>query len=170
MSPQPGDFRIVPVPGWGGLGIQVGQFLNGQGWSRHDHAEIYLGDCKGEGTLWTASSYPNRSGLRAYAPVDGEIWSSGVIPLTDAQRSGIIAWCMAHQHVGYSGLDYAELTLHHFGIKDPALQRAIASSKRMICSYYVDAAYDEGGDVHLFQDGRWKGDVDPADLAALVRR
>lgn len=168
IVPQPGDFRIVPVKGWAGLGIEVGQFLNHEGWSHHDHAEIYIGQVPGRDGEWTASSYSDGTGLRPYAPVDGEVWSSGKIPLTEAERQGIVSWCLAHQNVGYGWWDYLELVFHHFGINDPALKRSIASSHHAICSQFVDMAYSEGGDVHLFNDGRWPGDVTPAALAALV--
>lgn len=170
VMPQPGDFRIVPVNGWGGIGIEVGQYLNGEGWSKHDHAEIYVGDIHGDGNLWTASSYVNDTGLKAYARVEGEVWSSGVIPLTIAQRRSIIAWCLAHQDVGYGWLDYLALTAHRLKFGDIGLQRYIASSGSMICSQFVDRAYSEGGGVQLFADGRWDGYCTPGDLAALIRR
>lgn len=161
-QPRPGDFRVVPVGGWGGLGIEVGQFANGEGWTRHDHAEVYLGDGQ------TASAYPGGGGIRSYVEVAGAVWSSGVIPLTDEQRIGIVGWCREHPDVGYSGLDYLALTLHRLGSGDPALRRYIASTGHMICSAYTDAAYNHGGGVHLFQDGRWEGYVTPAALAALT--
>lgn len=170
VIPQPGDFRIVPVVGWAGIFIEIGQHFNGEPWSKHDHAEVYVGDVAGDGRIWTASSYSDNNGLRPYEPIEGEIWSTGIIPLTDEERDGIVKWCILNQHCGYSSLDYFELILHHFGLKDPALQRAIMSSKRMICSQFVDRAYNEGGDKHLFNDGRWDGDVTPGDLAGLLRQ
>lgn len=172
MSPQPGDFRVVPVSGWAGLGIEVGQFLNREGWSHHDHAEVYLGEIYGDGKFYTASSYSSGSGLRLLdgtpSADDGTVWSSGVIELTIEQRAGITGWCLSHLDVGYSWTTYVALALHRFGINDPALRRSIAATKHMICSAYVDAAYNYGGDVHLFQDGRWEGYVTPGDLAALA--
>lgn len=168
MIPQPADYRIVPVHGWAGLGIEIGQFLNDEGWSKHDHAEVFLGEVPGKTGLWTASSYSDGPGIRPYVPVEGEVWSTGIIALTDEQRTGIVAWCLAHPDVGYGWWDYLALTLHHFGVNDPALRRSIASSGHMICSQYTDAAFSYGGDVHLFDDGRWEGYVTPGDLAALV--
>jgi hypothetical protein len=38
----------------------------------------------------------------------------------------------------------------------------------MICSQLVDQCYQDAG-VHLFADGRWPGDVTPADLYRLIR-
>lgn len=162
QPPQPGDFRVVPVEGWGGLGIEVGQFLNREGWTRHDHAEVYLG----EGQV--ASAHPDLPGIRPYTEVAGAVWSTGVVPLTDSQRSGIVGWCREHADVPYGWADYAALTLHRLGSRDPALRRYIASTGTMICSQYTDAAYNHGGDVHLFTDGRWEGYVTPAMLAVRV--
>jgi hypothetical protein len=39
----------------------------------------------------------------------------------------------------------------------------------MICGWWTDAAYLYGGDVHLFDDGRWPGYVKPGDLAKLLQ-
>lgn len=168
VIPQPGDFRIVPVAGWAGLGIEIGQFLNHEGWSHHDHAEVYLGALPGKDGLWTASSYSDGPGIRPFEAIDGDVWSTGVIALTDEQRAGIVQWCLEHPDVGYSWITYLALALHRFGINDPALRRYIASTKHLICSAYTDAAFNYGGDVHLFQDGRWESYVTPGDLASLV--
>lgn len=161
-GPQPGDFRVVPVGGWGGLGIEVGQLANGEGWTRHDHAEVYLGGGQ------VASAHPSGPGIRPYTEVAGAVWSSGVIALTDGQRAGIVGWCREHADVRYGWTDYAALTLHRLRVNDPALKRRIGSSGRLICSQYVDLAYNAGGDVHLFDDGRWPGYVTPEMLAVRV--
>ncbi len=161
-EPQPGDFLVRPVPGVVGWGISLGQLANGEDWSRHDHAEVYLGG--GE----TASAYPDRRGIRPLGDATGAVWSSGRFELTFEQRAGIVAWCREHPAVGYSGLDYLAITLHRLGMRDPALRRYIASTGHMICSEYTDAAYNYGGDVHLFRDGRWEGYVTPEDLAGLI--
>jgi hypothetical protein len=39
----------------------------------------------------------------------------------------------------------------------------------MICSQLADCAAFRGG-WHLFDDGRWPGDVVPANIARLVRQ
>jgi hypothetical protein len=177
LTPQPGDFRIVPVPGVTGLGISVGQFLNGERFARHDHAEVYLGNppsLEAAEFGWTASAYPNRIGLRKLdvAPGSeadsGSVWSTGRIELMFEQRQGIVEWCLEHPDTPYGWLDYAALTLHRLGMNDPGLRRRIAAEGSRICSQYVDAAWNLGGDVHLFTDGRWEGYVTPEALAALV--
>jgi hypothetical protein len=161
-EPQPGDFLVRLVRGVVGWGISAGQAFNGEGWSRHDHAEVYLGG--GE----TSSAYPNRRGIQPLGDAEGAVWSSGRFELTFEQRAGIVAWCREHPAVDYGWLDYGALTLHRLGMNDPGLKRYIASSGSMICSQYVDAAYNHGGDVHLFTDGRWEGYVTPEMLAELI--
>jgi len=167
------DFCVRPVPGIAGLGIAAGQWLNGEGWSKHDHAEIYIGGAD-ENAPWglTVSSYPNRQGIRALTgPPDGvrgAVWSSGAIELTFEQRTGIVKWCRENFRVPYSEMDYVALVAHRLGIPVPGLRAYIASTGHEICSQFVDTAYLLGGGIHLFSDGRWPGDVTPGDLAALV--
>lgn len=176
--PAPGDFCCVPISGRVGWGIQLGQWLDGDKWQPYDHAEIFVGQADQAGPYgYTVSAYPDngkdgRTGRRPLpcppAQLPGSLWSSGIITLTDAERSAITGWAMEHQGVGYSFLDYAALTAHGAHLDLPWLQSFIASSKRMICSQFVDADYATAG-VHLFQDGRWPGFVKPADLAQLLQ-
>lgn len=172
--PQPGDFCCVPISGYAGLAVEVGQWLDGDRFQPYDHTEIYVGLPDDAGPYgYTVSAYPNRRGKLALpapaAVLPGSLWSSGLIQLTSLQRDAIVAWCLAHADVGYSWADYAALILHRFGSNDPALQRYIADSAHLICSQYVDLAYFTS-EVHLFSDGRWPGYVKPGDLAELLQK
>lgn len=177
-QPQPGDFNCVPIAGGVGLGIEFGSWLAGDQLEPYDHAEVFIGEADRSGPYgYTVSAYPDngkngRTGKRALpcAPqlLPGSIWSSGLIDLSFTQRANIIDWCLAHQNVKYSALDYAAIAMHTFHLDVPGLKSYIRSTDRMICSYYVDAAYNLGGSVHLFEDGRWEGYVKPGDLADLL--
>jgi hypothetical protein len=183
-APQPGDFCCIPVTGWFGTAIEAGQYLAEKlqgipaGLRPYDHAEVYVGQADTAGPYgYTCSAYPDatqpgKSGRRALpcppAQLPGSIWSSGIIPLTDVQRHGIISWCMGHPRVSYSWPDYGAIALRALRIPAPGLREYIKSTKAMMCSYYTDSAFNYGGGVHLFQDGRWEGYVTPGDLAMLL--
>lgn len=68
----------------------------------------------------------------------------------------------------YSVADYFALAAHRLHIPAPHLKRYVRSSGHMICSQLADAAAAEGG-WHLFEDGRWPGDVTPGDLYRLYQ-
>jgi hypothetical protein len=185
-EPQPGDFCCIPVAGQFGLVIEAGEFLaetlervRGAKLQPYDHAEVYVGQADEHGPHgYTYSAYPNNgqpgiTGKRALpgpaALLPGSLWSSGIIKLTGAQRSGIIGWCAEHPCVSYSWPDYGAIALRALRIPAPGLRAYIASTDSMICSYYTDAAWNRGGGVHLFDDGRWEGFVTPGDLAVLLQ-
>jgi hypothetical protein len=179
-EPQPADFCCVPIGGSLGLSIEVGQLLAGDKFQPYDHAEIYIGEPDEAGPHgYTCSAYPHPdnarhggTGRRALpcppADLPGALWSSGILWLTPAERELILYWCREHQTVGYSGLDYGALALHALHVPAPGLREFIASTRSMICSQYVDAAYNYGGE-HLFTNGRWAGYVKPGDLAGMLQ-
>lgn len=184
-EPRPGDFVCLPVSGGFGWGIEVGSYLaqrlehvTNSRLQAYDHAEVFVGQADANGPHgYTYSAYPDalqpgKSGKRPLpcpsAQLPGSIWSSGIIKLTDSQRSGIIGWCAEHPRVGYSWPDYAAIGLHAAGVNANWLREYIVGTTSMICSYYTDRSYSEGGNVHLFDDGRWEGYVTPLDLALLL--
>lgn len=184
---QPGDFACVPISGGIGLGIEIGQWLLAlaHGWPRtrarkmrpYDHAEIYIGEADANALYgYTISAYPGndkpgRSGRRALpcppAELPGAIWSSSLIPLTPAQRDGIVAWAQAHARVPYSFLGYLAIAAHALRLPIPGLRAYIARHAHLLCSQFCDADYAANG-VHLFTDQRWPGYVDPLMLADLL--
>lgn len=160
---RPGDFFLVPISGIGGFGIKVGQWLNGDGFVKIQHAGMYLGN--GE----TVEAMPGGAirGNIARFDMDSMVWSSGLIDLTDEQRELICYFATQDIGVGYSDLDYFALALHRFHVPTPGLKHYIMTSGHMICSQMVDREYARAG-VKLFDDGRWDGDVTPADLNKLL--
>jgi hypothetical protein len=172
-QPRPGDFTCVPVSGPVGVGVTIGQWLDGDRFQFYDHTEVYVGQADAAGPFgYTVSAYPNGKGKRPLpcqpAHLPGSLWSSGLITLTGEQRIGIVNWALAHQDVRYAFLDYGALLLHAAHVKADWLRAYIDSTKTMICSQYIDAAYAVNG-VHLFDDGRWPGYVKPGDLAGLLQ-
>jgi hypothetical protein len=171
-EPQPGDFVCVPISGPVGIGITIGQWLDGDRFQFYDHTEIYTGQADEAGPHgYTVSMYPGGHGKRALpcppAQLPGSLWSSGLIELTPAQRAGIVAWALAHQDVSYSFMDYGALLLHALHIPFPGLRSYIKSTGHMICSWFVTADFMANG-VQLFDDTRWEGYVKPGDLARLL--
>lgn len=160
-----GDFFLAPISGIGGLGIKVGQWLNGDGFKTIQHAGIYLGDRK------TIEAMPGGAicgNINRFHP-DSLVWSTDIIGLTDVQRELICRYAIEDIGTGYSDLDYLALALHRFHIPTPGLKHYIMTSGHMICSQLVDREYARAG-VQLFDDGRWEGDVTPADLDNLLAR
>lgn len=175
MSPQPGDFACVHTRGNTGVLITIGEFLNGTpDTSWYDHACIYVGSADAQAPYgYVMGAQPGGARLdplrqAQYSGKDADwLWSSGKIKLTDPQRKGIVASALACKGIPYSAADYFALAAHRFHIPVPALKAYIQNSKHLICSQLVDFCY-LNNNVHLFNDGRWEGDVTPADLAGLI--
>lgn len=161
-QPKPGDYILVHIPGQGGTTINILQMLNGSGFGAFEHAALYVGNEQ-------AIEMGSKAGIRT-ARVAGYLtkphrWSSGLISLTDKQRTDIVAVARKYLElkVGYSWEDYAALALRRFRIPAPHLKKYIEDTNHMMCSQFVDRCYMEGG-VHLFDDHRWPGYVTPGDL------
>lgn len=163
-QPLPGDIGLTNVEGAVGLGIQVGQWLLGDGDCPYEHAFLVLPD----GQLLEAQPGGARiAGLDEYA--GRQVLYVAPEGLTDEQRAAICAAAMKYVGVPYSFLDYAAIAAHRFRLPIPWLRRYVASTKHLICSQLVDQCYADAG-VRLFQDGRWPGYVCPADLYRLLGR
>ena len=179
------DFGCVPVRGVVGVGIEFGQWLNGDGFRDYEHALLYAGyytTTPNVDPRWLEGSGPGHyvmeaqlAGARmrrlAYGPIDypGARWSSGHIRLSPSERQAILHSAIELLGTPYSGLDYGALAAHRLKLHplDYALKARIESDKHLICSQMVDLAYNRGL-VHLFRDGRWPGYVTPLDLAKLT--
>jgi hypothetical protein len=171
----PGDFACCPISGDTGKLVSFGEWMNGDGFSEYDHAEIYVGLPDANGRFgYTMSAYPGGARLvplRENQLEDGSgfLWSAGKIPLTSDQRNMIVFNAMACKGIPYSAADYFALAAHRLHVPVPGLREYIASSHSMICSQMCDYVYMQAG-VHLFADGRWPGYVVPADLASLLEK
>lgn len=152
---------MVPISGITGRIIRIGQWLNGDGFKNYEHAFIYIGDGKiveaqpGGAVVSDVTEYGGRSVL----------WSSGKVPLTDAQRSAVVEAARGFVGVPYSFLDYLLLALKRIHITVPILNRRVVGSKHMICSQLVAEAYNTAG-VLLSTVPTYE--VTPADLANLL--
>jgi hypothetical protein len=161
-APQPGDFAVVTAGGIPGKLVRLAELANGSGpYSDYQHAFIYIG----EGQIIQAE--PAGTSYGQLTPHGKTLWSTGHFNLTLEERDKICDAARGYVGVPYSFLDYVALILHHFRIPAPHLKAFIASTRHQICSQETDQCYLDAG-VHLFDDGRWPGDVTPADLAKLL--
>lgn len=161
MSPQPGDFFLLVGNDPVGVLIRIGEWLNGDGFSKYSHAGVLLDD----GNVIEAE--PGGARIRPVTeyPIDLMVWSSW--DLTDEQRAAIVAAARKYEGVPYSFLDYFAIAGHRFHLPIPGLRRYIASTKHMICSQMTDQIYLDSGQ-HMFADGRWPGFVDPTQLDLVL--
>lgn len=175
---RPGDFGLTRESGPGGAAITVAELLDevAQGrWSKaaraaaYDHAFL-VESVDADGTVHAIEAWPGGARRNTYRVDEpGLLWSSGHFDLTDAERTAIVAWAVAHLDAPYSWRAYlvqAAVRLHvPFGQK--LLERQINAHGEFLCSQYVDAAWQAAG-YHLFADGRAPYDVAPSDLADLI--
>jgi uncharacterized protein YycO len=157
--PQPGDFGVVQIHGYGGKLISLGQALIGCP-SRFSHAFLVLDNGEivqgepGGAKIYPASVMHGR----------GAVYSS--LPLTDAQRTVIVSAGRSLVDTPYSWADYAAIGLQRLGLPSRALRDYVADSKHMICSQLVAEAYERAG-ITLFSRLS-AGEVTPGDLARLI--
>jgi len=158
VIPQPGWIGLTRINGWVGLGIRIGQFLNGDGFSKLEHAFVFVGDDRiveaepGGAVLGYLSEYDPASVV--WLPCPPQYGAA----VADAAR-GLLG-------TPYSFLDYDALALHRLHIPAPGLREYIQDTGHMICSQLVDEAARRGG-WKVFDDDRWPGFVTPG---ALNRR
>lgn len=171
-SPQPGDWAVCSVGGEGGRLIEIGEYLNGDGFAPWEHAFVYIGN----GHVLQAE--PGGSEIVPYTERGAELWSNTKITLTPAQRARVPGLAKTMTKIPYSWLDYQALAAHRLHIPDlptwpgpgrrpVTLRTFIADSGHEICSQLVDTFMLRLG-IHLFSDERWPGYVVPADLAKLL--
>lgn len=156
-----GDFGVVPTPGYAGVLIRIGQWLNGDGFANFEHAFVYVGDNQ----IVEAES----AGARL-ANLDEYNYARIAWYSAPSAKGRDIA-TQARKIVGtpYSWADYFALAAVRIGLPLSAklLHSYVANSGHMICSQLVDEAYRRAG-VQLFDDGRLPGDVTPGDLYRLI--
>lgn len=157
MSPNPGDIFLAPMPGAVGRLIRVGQWLNGDGFSKVQHAGVYLGAGR---TLEAMPGGAVIGWLDSY-PLSELVWSPW--DLTAATRNKIVQTSMSYKGVPYSFVDYLAIAAHRFRLPLPWLKSYVSATGHMICSQLVDTVYHDSG-LNLFSDGRWPGYVTPGSL------
>lgn len=154
--PQPGDIGLASISGEAGRLIRLGQALNGSGFSRYEHAFVYIGD----GLI--AEAEP--AGARCVPLHYGDAYWCRFTP-TAAQRTAIAtaARGYAQARVPYGFADYAALAAHRLHVPVPGLRQRIESAGSLICSQLADRCYQDAG-YQIWDDGRWCGYVTPGDL------
>lgn len=161
--PQPGDIGLTVITGWGRL-IRLGQWLNGDGFADYEHAFVVTEyDPRGDSGPMIVEAMPGGARhVRNWHPADRTVY----LRCPAEYREAVAASARGFVGVPYSVADYFALAAHRLHIPAPHLKRYVRDSKSMICSQLADAAAAEGG-WHLFEDGRWPGDVTPGDLYRL---
>lgn len=175
--PKMGDIGLVTMRGWVGTAIRIGQWLNGDGFANYQHAFVHVGSMPAgdetETVPFVVEAMPGGALLTPVSYYDRQVRVHGEPVLwlrcPDEYRNAVAAAAKGFVGVGYSAADYFALALHRFRIPTPRLKRYIESSGRMICSQLADRAAELGG-WHIFDDGRWHGDVTPGDLYRVAIR
>ena len=157
-TPKPGMIGLTRISGSVGKLIEVGQWLNGEGFQDWEHAFVALPggliiEAEPGGARIVPLTYPN------------VYWCTGIYKLLAPGTTNIEIDHVAEglKGVPYSFADYAALAAHRLHVPAPLLKSFIASSGHMICSQLCDEFYFRLG-AHVFFDNRWPGDVTPASL------
>jgi hypothetical protein len=157
-APPAGLIGLVPIAGDVGKLIEFGQWLNGDGFRKFEHAFV---------TLPGGLIIEAEPGGAVIVPLHytGVYWCNGLYKLlppntTDTEIAHIGETLRG---VPYSALDYFALVQHRLHLPEFGLQHFIGDSGHMICSQLADEFYLRLR-AHIFLDGRWPGYVDPMAL------
>lgn len=169
-APQPGDIGLTQIDGHVGRAIRLGQLLNGDGFADYEHAFVVVDTAGSHFPDEAVTIIEAEPGGARFAPF-GQYAGRDVVYLRCPDRHRLTVARAVRDLVGtpYSFADYASLAARRLHIPVPHLRSYIADSGHMICSQLADEAAARGG-WHLFDDGRWPGDVTPGDLYQLVRQ
>lgn len=160
-DPQPGDIGVTQVEGRVGFLIRLSQWLNGDGFADYEHAFVSLG----QGQIVEAEP----GGARIAELTEYNARNVAWLRCPPEHREAVAAAARGLVGTPYSFLDYLAFALHRFHIPAPGLRRYIASRKHLLCSALADYAAQLGGWT-LYDDGRWWGYVDPADIWHLIQQ
>jgi hypothetical protein len=160
-QPQPGDIGLTQIHGRVGALIRIGQWLNGSGYADYEHAFVYVGD----GMIVEAEPGGARDALLAEYDAPLIVWLHCPPELGRAVADAALGLT----GTPYSFADYLALFLRRLHLPARWLRNYIKARGHEICSQLADHAAMLGG-WHLFADGRWEGDVTPADLWKLATR
>jgi hypothetical protein len=161
--PSVGTIGLTQISGDVGKLIEVGQFLNGQGFKDWEHAFL-LGP---NGCILEAE--PGGARISSVTEYSDIYWCTAIASqYTPLQLKSV--WTGAQKYVGtkYSFLDYDALAAHRLHLPVPGLEGYISDTGHMICSQLCDQAYYDQG-YHLFANV-WQGYVTPLGLYNLDQR
>lgn len=172
MSYPIGAYFVTTVPGATGWLIGVGQALCGRP-SRYMHCGVIVTDNGAtieaqpggarEGSL---ADYAGRAVLVCDGPIRRAVHADGGRQswAEVALRRRVADEAVKLKGTPYSALDYVALACLHLRLPSRWIRDRVRTSGHAICSQLVTIAYTRAG-IDLFTDGRYPGDVMPADLA-----
>lgn len=157
-SPPAGIIGLTSISGDVGKLIEVGQWLNGDGFKQWEHSFVTLPG----GLILEAEPGGAQIVPLHYTDV---YWCYALNKLLPETVTFAQVTAMAQQFKGipYSFLDYFALAQHRLHIPGPGLEDYIKSTRHEICSQMADDFYSRLG-AHIFTNDRWPGDVAPLDL------
>lgn len=167
--PRPGDIGLTSISGHVGRLIRLGQWLNGTGFSTYEHAFVVVSELGGYPPHVLGLIEAEPGGARCALLSEYDDRDVVYLRCPDEHRNSVEDAAIGLLGTPYSFADYASLALRRLHVPAPHLRAFIRSSGHMICSQLADRAASLGG-WHLFDDGRWPGDVTPGDLYQLYRR
>jgi cell wall-associated NlpC family hydrolase len=177
----PGSFFLTRIGGRTGWWVGTAQAVCGMP-SRWTHAGVVLGGGTiiqaqpGGAVIAPLADLLRRPHVVSDAPVRLAVaqFARGLShPLqVDAYehdlRADVVDAARAFEGIPYSFADYAALAALHLHAPSTRLRRYVQASGHLICSALVDRVYSDVG-IHLYDDGRYPGDVTPADLDAWAQ-
>jgi len=167
--PRPGDIGLTSIDGEVGRLIRLGQWLNGDGFSRYEHAFVVVSELGGYPPHILGLIEAEPGGARCSLLSEYDDRDVVYLRCPDGHRNAVAAAAIGLLGTPYSFADYASLALHRLHIPAPHLRAYIRDSGHQICSQLADCAAFRGG-WHLFDDRRWEADVTPGDLYQLYLR
>lgn len=158
-----GGIGLTSISGNVGKLIEFGQFLNGDGFKKWEHAFTSLGG----GLILEAE--PGGARIAQASEYSTVYWCNNIAAQFTAEQLQAVADA-TKKYVGvpYSFLDYDALAAHRLHIPAPGLKQYIANTGHQICSQLADQGYADAG-LPLFRDGRWPGYVTPLAIYNLDR-
>lgn len=169
-EPQLGDIGLTQISGAAGLGIRVGQWLNGSGFANYEHAFVVTEVVpSGNGRppiVLIVEAEPG--GAREVPAAEYNHSNIAWLRCPEQYRSAVAQAALALQGTPYSFLDYAAIAAHRLHLPVPWLRSFVRSSRHLICSQLADRAAANGG-WQLFADHRWDGFVTPEDIWHLIQ-
>lgn len=168
----PGAFFLTRIPGRTGWWVGLAQAICGMP-SRYTHAGIVLPDDRilqaqpGGAVIAPLDSLTGRPHIVSDAPIRIALEADPDNTETSL-RDTVVYEALNLEGTPYSFADYLALAAIHLHLPSKALRRYVEDSGHLICSALVDRAFREAG-IHLYDDGRYPGDVTPADLDAWAQ-
>jgi hypothetical protein len=156
-TPSVGMIGLTSIHGDVGKLIEVGEWLNGDGFKRWEHAFVSIGG----GLIVEAE--PGGARVRPYTEYQTVYWCHGLYKLLDTPAKVAAVEDAAKGYVGvkYSFLDYFALAGKRLHLPHVLLQDYVASTGHMICSQLVARTYwDASAPIYP----EWTGYVDPLAL------